>query len=69
MKLCWAAVAVLVLAAAQGAVARVQPDAANLHARVLLPSRELLGDGDHKYEEGEEVDLWASKVGPFANPR
>ena len=67
MKLLWAALAVL--AGAHAAVARVQPDAMP-QGRVLLSStRALLGEKDHKYKQGEDVPLWASKVGPFANPR
>lgn len=34
-----------------------------------LAGRQLLGSGDHKYKQGDEVPLWASKVGPFTNPR
>jgi hypothetical protein len=30
--------------------------------------RQLLGDKDHKYKPNDRVPLWASKVGPFANP-
>ena len=29
--------------------------------------RQLLGA--ETYKQGEDVDLWASKVGPFSNPR
>jgi hypothetical protein len=41
-------------------------------ARELQPSvtqRQLLGEKDHKYKTDDGVPLWASKVGPFANPR
>eukprot|EP00197_Chlamydomonas_leiostraca_P002553 CAMPEP_0202857270 /NCGR_PEP_ID=MMETSP1391-20130828/278_1 /ASSEMBLY_ACC=CAM_ASM_000867 /TAXON_ID=1034604 /ORGANISM="Chlamydomonas leiostraca, Strain SAG 11-49" /LENGTH=606 /DNA_ID=CAMNT_0049536053 /DNA_START=73 /DNA_END=1893 /DNA_ORIENTATION=+ len=31
-------------------------------------ARQLLGASDHKYKQGDEVPLWASKVGPFTNP-
>ena len=31
--------------------------------------RTLLGASDHKYNQDEHVPLWASKVGPFTNPR
>ena len=31
--------------------------------------RQLLGDKDHKFANGDNVPLWASKVGPFTNPR
>jgi hypothetical protein len=31
--------------------------------------RSLKGEKDHKYKEGEAVPLWASKIGPFTNPR
>lgn len=58
------AVCALLLALAQlGAAGRattvVQIDSA--------VGRALLGDGE--YSEGDAVPLWASKVGPFTNPR
>lgn len=31
--------------------------------------RKLLGEKDHTYKADEPVPLWASKVGPFTNPR
>lgn len=38
------------------------------HSRTA-PHRHLLHDKDHRYKLNDEVPLWASKVGPFANPR
>ncbi|KAF5841346.1 hypothetical protein DUNSADRAFT_13422 [Dunaliella salina] len=32
-------------------------------------SRQLLGKKDRSYKDGQPVPLWASKVGPFTNPR
>eukprot|EP00934_Nitzschia_sp_Nitz4_P006050 Nitzschia sp. Nitz4//scaffold28_size193895//184749//186929//NITZ4_001693-RA/size193895-augustus-gene-0.299-mRNA-1//1//CDS//3329546066//6040//frame0 len=29
----------------------------------------LAGTDDHKYKQGEHVELWVSKVGPYANPQ
>jgi hypothetical protein len=34
-----------------------------------VTQRQLLGEKDHKFKTDEAVPLWASKVGPFANPR
>jgi hypothetical protein len=31
--------------------------------------RALLGERNHSYKKGEEVKLYANKVGPFHNPR
>jgi hypothetical protein len=31
--------------------------------------RALLGERNHSYKVGEEVKLYANKVGPFHNPR
>lgn len=31
--------------------------------------RQLLSEKDHKYKRDDTVPLWASKVGPFTNPR
>ena len=31
--------------------------------------RDLQGAKDHRYKVNDDVPLWASKVGPFANPR
>jgi hypothetical protein len=31
--------------------------------------RALLGERNHSYQKGEEVKLYANKVGPFHNPR
>eukprot|EP00775_Hariotina_reticulata_P009632 gene9632-9792_t len=38
-----------------------------LEESIVLQSRRLLGSSG-KYKIGDEVPLWASKVGPFANP-
>jgi len=37
----------------------------------LAEERQLLfgGDGERTYRQGDPVPLWASKVGPFTNPR
>ncbi len=32
-------------------------------------TRSLSSASDHKYQADEEVPLWASKVGPYTNPR
>ena len=47
-----------------------------LSAAVRLPAsvandvgRQLLSEKDHKYKVDDPVPLWASKVGPFTNPR
>lgn len=57
-----AAVCALLMASSLGARAIVNEKAFEGTARVLLSS------SDHKYQPGEEVPLWASKVGPFTNP-
>ncbi|GAB4820480.1 hypothetical protein N2152v2_007526 [Parachlorella kessleri] len=31
-------------------------------------SRELLGESNHKYADGDKIELYANKVGPFSNP-
>lgn len=31
--------------------------------------RDLEGEGNHDFQIGDEIELWANKVGPFANPR
>lgn len=31
--------------------------------------RSLLSETDHKYNRGDEVKIFANKVGPFHNPR
>jgi hypothetical protein len=43
--------------------------ARSIDADVGIVHRQLLGDKDHKYKVDDPVPLWASKVGPFANPR
>lgn len=47
-----------------------------LSAAVRLPAaieqavgRQLLSEKDHSYQPDDKVPLWASKVGPFTNPR
>ena len=35
-------------------------------AALSQPGRGLLGD--HKYKQGEDIQLYANKVGPFQNP-
>jgi len=39
-----------------------------LEESIASQTRRLLGSNG-KYKIGDEVPLWASKVGPFANPR
>lgn len=34
-----------------------------------MSHRVLLGSADHKYKKGDDVTLYANKVGPFQNPR
>jgi hypothetical protein len=31
--------------------------------------RQLLRASDHRYKPKEDIDLYANKVGPYANPR
>ncbi len=66
----WRAAGALLLlalaAARQCEAARTMVDE---QLRVEVAARALLGASDHKYQTGEEVPLWASKVGPFTNPR
>lgn len=38
-------------------------------ALARAPARALLGDSDHTYQNGDDIPLWANKVGPFTNPR
>ncbi len=43
--------------------------ARSINADAGIAHRQLLGEKDHKYKVNDPVPLWASKVGPFANPR
>jgi len=36
---------------------------------VLVDARVLLSARNHRFKEGENVPLFANKVGPFHNPR
>jgi hypothetical protein len=65
----WAAVACAALLFAAAASARQLEQDQSSGELISLPGRALLGDKDHKYKKGELVPLWASKVGPFTNPR
>jgi hypothetical protein len=40
-----------------------------LNLCTCLPTRVLLGAKEHKYKQNDGVKLYASKVGPFTNPR
>ncbi len=69
-----AALAVVVAAVALGgAEASSSAAGASLGATVGRAAggrgRALLGERNHSYKKGEEVKLYANKVGPFHNPR
>eukprot|EP00581_Thalassiosira_minuscula_P009120 CAMPEP_0183706280 /NCGR_PEP_ID=MMETSP0737-20130205/3158_1 /TAXON_ID=385413 /ORGANISM="Thalassiosira miniscula, Strain CCMP1093" /LENGTH=703 /DNA_ID=CAMNT_0025933659 /DNA_START=97 /DNA_END=2208 /DNA_ORIENTATION=+ len=43
-----------------------------LYLAAVLPSSQVVVFGDeytHRYKEGDRVDLWVNKVGPYANPQ
>ena len=61
-----AALAMAMVAMAAGVVRGTAAEAA---AAGPARGRALLGERDHKYKKGEEVKLYANKVGPFHNPR
>mmetsp|Transcript_12387 Transcript_12387/g.21901 ORF Transcript_12387/g.21901 Transcript_12387/m.21901 type:complete len:371 (-) Transcript_12387:11-1123(-) len=61
----WCALGCLLAASAISSAASIS-DVQEQELQVT--ARHLLGGSDHKYKQGEEVPLWASKVGPFTNP-
>lgn len=61
-----AAVVVMVGMGAAGTAAEAATGGGPGRAR---GGRALLGERNHSYKKGEEVKLYANKVGPFHNPR
>ena len=43
--------------------------AQSAHSEEARAGRQLLGASDHKFKPGEDVVLYANKVGPYSNPR
>jgi hypothetical protein len=43
--------------------------AAGRELGVVAAGRRLASAADHRFTVGDNVALWASKVGPFTNPR
>ena len=59
------ACAILLATAAASGAAAATPQGSG----VARAHRSLLGEHNHRYKAGEEVPLYANKVGPFHNPR
>lgn len=63
-----AVVAVVAAVMARAGTAEAAADAAAAGGR-RARGRALQGERNHSYKKGEEVKLYANKVGPFHNPR
>lgn len=62
----------LLLAFSSAWAARIsltQDQTARLAQALSGPARRVLGNQEHSFKPGDKVPLWASKVGPFSNPR